>query len=181
MLRRFFTILFLALLLPALLSCASGELVTMSNIDDLLKATLTSKGKREVIYEKWQGIGLEFTIKNISNFDISIPVEYIEKSGFGATIKNRETGQQIAIWPGLPLSEIVNPYTTLHPGEQLIVEGEIDRSYIEHFKQKYVDLDIEANISFEMKITNQLNDKLMYAILNDRISILDFEKPPAKN
>ncbi len=108
-------------------------------------------------------------------------LNYFGKIFIKALIKNRETGQQIAIWPGLPLSEIVNQYTTLHPGEQLIVEGEIDRSYIEYFKQKYVDLDIEANISFEMKINNQLNDKLMYAILNDKISILDIEKPPTSN
>jgi hypothetical protein len=175
--RRFFTILFLALLLPALLSCASRELVTMKNIDDLLKATLTSKGKREVAYKKWQGIGIEFTIKNISNLDISIPLERIEQSGLGTTVKNRKTGRRMDSSAGLPWAEIINPFFVLHPGEQVTIKDSVFASDIEHFEQNYVDLDLEVLIGFVI----QINDQSSYIMLQDTIPILDIEKPPTSN
>jgi hypothetical protein len=177
MLRRFFTILFLTLLFPALLSCASGRVVTMKNIDDLLKATLTSKGKREVAYKKWQGIGLEFTIKNISKFDIDIPLERLEKSGFTTAVINRKTGDRMDTWPCLPLSEIVNPFFVLRPGEEVIIEGEVYASDIKHLNQQYVDLDLEAAVGF----TIQINDQSSYILLQEKIPIVDIEKPPTKN
>jgi hypothetical protein len=175
--KKFTAILFFYQILFLLSSCTTKELFIMENIDDLLKATLTSKGKREVAYEKWKGVGIEFTIKNISNFDISIPLERIEQSGLGTTVKNRKTGQRMDSSAGLPWAEIINPFFVLHPGEQVTIKDSVFASDIEYFKQNYVDLDLEVLIGFVI----QINDQSSYILLQDTIPILDIEKPPTKN
>jgi hypothetical protein len=187
MLRRFFKILFLALLLPALFSCASRELiateVTAENFKNPLKLTLTSKGKREVFYRKWDGIDVEFSIQNISNFNAKINLEYIKKAGLQLNLKNKKDSSCAHIWAGFSLEKNIKPFTQLNPGEILVIKNKIYHAYIQESQltkecqQKYIDLDLEVGVNFPMQVNNQF----IYVMLKDKIPVLDIETPSTSN
>jgi hypothetical protein len=189
------------LFFTALLSCTSAELVTTGatteNLNNLLKATLTSKGKREVSYKKWDGVDVEFNIENISNSNIEINLEYIKKAGLWLSLKNRKLGNCANIWPGLPIEKAVKPFTILHPGEQITIKNKVyhvpislclrmqmDNDIYEKtgFPRIFngipiIDFDLEVGAAFPMQVNNQS----IYVILKDTIRILEIEKPSISN
>ncbi len=144
----------------------------MQNIDDLLKVTLTSKGKRELIYDKSQGIQVEFAIKNISNIDIEIPVEFINAKGLTFIVTDKKTGERYDTWP--VLADLKN-YTTLHPGEDVTITDRLDGRDIDFLHRKYANTNFDLQVACWTPII--INKKDMTIEIADTIPLLNIQKP----
>jgi hypothetical protein len=179
MLRKFFEILFTFSLFTALASCANKELATPQITNNLLKITLTSQEQKEFPYKKWgaHSVDVEFNIKNISNSNININLEYIQAAGLWLALKDRKTGPCADAWPGFPIMEKVKPFTTLHAGEKMAIKDTVSDFHLEECQQRRIDLDLEIGTGSPI----QANDPSIYVILNDVTPVPNTEKPPTSN
>jgi hypothetical protein len=166
-------IFFIFLSICILSSCTTKEIIIMQNIDDLLKVTLTSKGKRELVYDKSQAIHVEFTIKNISNIDIEIPVEFINAKGLAFLVTDKKTGERFDTWP--ILADLKN-YTTLHPGEHVTIIDRLEMmGEIDILDRKYANSNFDLQVSCYTPI--RFNNKSISVNVTDTIPLLNIKKP----
>jgi hypothetical protein len=90
-------------------------------------------------------ITFEITISNPKNYDIGIPIEYLERRGPYCTIIDTITQEEVQLGVGLPRESLRTKFVKLKPGEQVKIERTIANADIQAFKLKMVD--IHANLT----------------------------------
>jgi hypothetical protein len=179
MLRKFLKMVLMALLLPALVACANKGLITPQITHNLVKVTLIPKEKKEFLPESRSEFDVEFSIKNMSNSNIKVNLEYIQAAGLWLALKDIKNGACADAWPNLPIGKKFKPLTTLHSGEKITIKNTVQDDRFQGMKcqQKHIDLDLEIGTGSPI----QANDPSIYVILNDVTPVSNTEKLPTSN
>lgn len=99
-----------------------------------------------------QDMPIAIVMKNLSPYDIEVPLQYMQAKWPYMTLKDTETQEEMVLKTGMPPLSLKNIFKTIKPGESVSITSIIKAQEITQFRTKLINLTALIGLSAKIKV-----------------------------